>query len=672
MPGEGRSAEMIRPELEQLRLGLFAVALSILITAVLFAFRVGLPNPPLAILLGPAIVAVAVLPALLWGGSIWAGPLAVVGLLVGCGLAALGTIGFALLWLAAMASAGIAVRRLLDNAFQSPRRVAAWLLLLLAAALLSTLLIAGSKYTNFISDQLLLYGRTDGDVMFHGAIINAYRYFHFPSTGIDGLHLLRYHTGVDVLAAAIAGGAGIDALLGLVILHASVLFPLAVFAVGWGGLLFGQALLPVGLRALAAATAAVIVALLIQCGSWNELSLQGDPMLFSGTLFVLLAPPIVLDLLARRAAAHVALGAAILAVPLLSLSKVSTGAVWCTLIGWLVLRLIGPKRPAFWVTAVAMTILFVGSVLIANDPGQSGAVLFGTPFFVQSGFQAGNHLLPIAVHATLLVVIGALVLLKDVVPEPARRMLIETFLLTALAANVPGLVLEIPGGDAFFFLSALNWLMAPVLAMVVASLPALIPQLQPERRRFAWPLAGLVLLALLVDAGLRADTRFYTAMSGSALVRTGDTTYYADDKRKIWRTDTARALSEHGLFGLFALQPPSPSGASIASALATAKSADAAAYIPPESDYWTYVKDCDGRSLWPMAVAGVPLIDGTVPVQAECRQEFALIGYPAPPEVRTRLDEAALCARADAAGFPVVMEIESLDDRSRDRVAACR
>jgi hypothetical protein len=183
---------------------------------------------------------------------------------------------------------------------------------------------------------------------------------------------------------------------------------------------------------------------------------------------------------------------------------------------------------------------------------------------------------------------------------------------------------------------------------------------------------AVILLVLLVDGGLRADDRFNTAITGAALVRTGDTSYYTDDKRKIWRADTARALSEHGLLGLYALNPPSPSGSSFAAALETAKSADAAAYIPPESDYWSFVKDCDGRSLWPMAVAGVPLIDGTVPKQTECRQEFALLGYATPPEVRTRLDEAALCQRATEAGFPVVMEIESLEDRSKDSVAACR
>jgi hypothetical protein len=414
------------------------------------------------------------------------------------------------------------------------------------------------------------------------------------------------------------------------------------------------------------------VVLVVQIGFFGQLGLQNDPMLLSGILFALLAPPIIMDLLARRAAAHAALVAAILAVPVLSLTKVSTGAVWCALIGWLVLRLIGPKRLAFWITAVAMTALFIPSFYLANSPGASGAVLFGTPYLIQYGFNAGNFLLPVAVLGIPIIVIVAFALMRDVLPPLARPMLIEAFLVTALAANLPGLLLDIPGGDATFFLSALNWLMAPALAMLAASLPLMIPELRAELRRFAWPLVGLVLVGLLIDVGIRVDDRFNTAISGAALVRTGDVSYYSDDKRRVWREDTNRALSKHGLIGLFRLKPPIPTGAGLAAALETAKSGDAAVYIPPESDYWNYVKDCDGRSLWPMAVAGVPLIDGTTPNQAECRQEFALLGYGTPPEVRTKLDDAALCARATAAGFPVVVEIGSLEDRSKDRVAACR
>jgi hypothetical protein len=245
--------------------------------------------------------------------------------------------------------------------------------------------------------------------------------------------------------------------------------------------------------------------------------------------------------------------------------------------------------------------------------------------------------------------------------------------MTALAANLPGLLLYIPGGDAVFFLSALNWVVAPPVVMVAASLPLLIPELAPKFRRFAWPAAGLVLLGLAVDAGIKVDDKFQVAVSGAALIRTGDTTYYADDKRRVWRADTKRALAEHGLIDLYTMKPASPSGASLLSALETAKSADAAVYFPPDSDYWkNFIVNCDAKSLWPMATVGVPLIDGYVPVQAECRQAFAPIGYGPPPAMRSKLDDTELCRRAEEAGFPVVMAIESLDDRSKDRVAACR
>jgi hypothetical protein len=673
MSGEGRAVESIRPELEQLRLGLFAVALSLLLAAILFLMRPGLPNPPLAILLGPAIVALAVLPALLWGSAIWAGPLAVIGLIVACLLAAGGIVGFALLWIGTVASVVVAIRRLREEAFLSPRRAAAWAALLIGAALLAALLTLGSKYVNFLADQLLLYGRADNDVMFHGAIINAFRYFHFPSTGIDGLNLLRYHTGVDALAALVSFGGNVTAVFGLMILKIEVLLPLALFALAWGGLLFAQALLPVAPRALAAAVAAAILLLLAQCGSMTQLIVLNDPMLLSGILLALLAPPIVMDLLARREAARPALIAATLAIPALTLAKVSTGAIWCALIGWLVLRLVGPKRPVFWITALAMTAVFAGSFWMANTPGQTGAVLFGTPFYVEYGFGRGNFLLPLAMHATLLIVIGAFLLLRDAVPAQPRRMLIEAYAMTAIAANLPALLLYIPGGDAVFFLSALNWMVAPWVVMVAASLPVLIPEMTPKFRRFAWPVAGLVLVGLAVDAGIRVDDKLQVATAATALIRTGDTSYYADDKRRAWRADTRRALAEHGLIELYTMKPASPSGASLLSALETAKSADAAVYFPPDSDYWQrFAVNCDAKSLWPMAAVGVPLIDGYVPVQAECPQEFAPIGYGPPPAVRARLDDAALCRRAEEAGLPVVMEIESLEDRSKDRVAACR
>lgn len=664
-----------------LRLALFASILSAMLMAAMLVLRTGLPTPLGAVALGPAIAGLATLGPALWAnrrglrGEVWLGPIAVLMLIAGCLIAACGIVGQVLLWIAFLAVLARTILVLRQSGTTPGGRLALWLLLLLLATALAVLLTAGIKYVNFIADQLLLYGRTDGDVMFHGAIVNAIRNFGMPSTGIDGVHLLRYHTGFDALAALIARGGEIDAVLALIILRATILLPLSVFAFGWAALVYGRLLLPaLTLRPLALATAAVIIGLLLQTGFFGSLILHNDPLVLSGLLLTLFAPAVLTDLIERGAGARAAMVAGAIAVPLLCLAKISTGAVWCALVGYMVLRLVGPRRIGFWVTGVAMTVLFGACTWLGNDPAQSGATWFGTPFFVAYGFKQGNYLLPLTAHAYLIVVMAALVRLRSAMPAAPRRWIIEALLVASVAADVPPLILEIEGGDAGFFLAAANWLMAPFLAMLIAALPHIVGSAQPRGRRLAQGALAVLLLTVTIDGALRSDDRFNVAVSGAALVHTGDLTYYADDKRRVWRADTKRALREHGLLGLFRLPPPPPTGAALADALMTVRAGASriAAYIPPQSDYWNFVNDCDGRSLWPMAASGVPLIDGTVPSQAECPQDFALLGYGVPPETRSALAEPELCRRALAAGFPMVVQIGSLEERAKDNVTVCR
>ncbi|MDQ7247021.1 hypothetical protein [Dongia sedimenti] len=667
---EGHSADAMRAEPEHLRLGLFAVALSLILTLLMLILRVGLPTPPMALLVGPAILSVAVLPPLLLARALWVGPLAALGLLIGCALAAIGIVGTAILWIAALGSIGVAVMRTRRD---GPGRLWLWTLLLIVTGLLSAQLINGSKYLSFVADQLLLYGRTDGDMMFHGAITNAYRYFHFPSTGIDGLKLLRYHTGIDALAAMIAAGSRIDAVLALIVVRAQILFPLTVFAAAWAGSVLGRALLPTyAFRPLGLTVAALLLVVLQQCGSFPELGADNDPLLLSGNLLLLIMPTVTVDLLSRRSEAWASLVLAVIAVAFLCLAKVSTGTMWCAFAGYLVLRSIGPKRAAFWITGVAMLLVFLLSTLLTTEPGQSGAVWFGTPFFVEYGFRKGNYDLPLQLHAYLLVALLAMLGFRKTSAAPQTRYLFEALLVTAALANLVGLVLQIPGADAVFFFSAVSWLVLPLLVMLAAAVPQIVRRFAPRGRRLAWGAVAVVLVAATVDGGVRTVNRFYLAVSAAALLHTGDLTYYASDRRRVWRADARRALAEHGLLGLYRLPPPTPLALGLQDALAAAKRADpaTAAYIPPQSDYWNQVRDCDGRSLWPMAAAGVPLIDGYVPVQDECPQEFALTGYGTPPPVRVPLSDSELSRRAAAAGFPVVLEIESLKDRTKDRLAA--
>ena len=63
----------------------------------------------------------------------------------------------------------------------SPGRLVVWLALFLGVLAVSTIQIAGFKSVNYVADQLMLAGRTDGDMLMHAAVGNALRYYQSPA-----------------------------------------------------------------------------------------------------------------------------------------------------------------------------------------------------------------------------------------------------------------------------------------------------------------------------------------------------------------------------------------------------------------------------------------------------------------------------------------------------------
>jgi hypothetical protein len=149
-----------------------------------------------------------------------------------------------------------------------------------------------------------------------------------------------------------------------------------------------------------------------------------------------------------------------------------------------------------------------------------------------------------------------------------------------------------------------------------------------------------------------------------ALVRTGDPTHYDSMKRKELRADASRAVTELGWGGLFLAPPPEAPAANLVKAMHMFRAAvgnGASLYVPPEADaFWNLTADCDGKSLLPMAVAGIPMLNGYFPEQAECRQEFALSGYASVPDQVSKLDSAGICKRSRENGGAMVMTAPSL------------
>ena len=663
-----------------LKLGTSAIALSVAVSATMALFRIDIATPLLALSVGPSLVAVSTLGAAFWvrgneRRTLWLGPMTALIFFAGCAVIALGTIGVIIVHIAAAVALGWAVTSIASQFRLS--RAALWLCLLIVGLAYIVIEVDGNKYLNFIADRLLLAGRTDGDMMFHSSIVSAFRYFGFPSSGIDGLHLIRYHVGVDATAALLSRGIDVSSILALMILRAEILYPLMVFAAASGAMAIGRVLMPLQrFPAINFAAGAVCGVLMLQRTVAGNLSNANDPLLFSGVILLFIAPTVMVLLSEPRTtqARHGAWWLAILVIPVLSLAKISTGFVWTGMIAWWALRRYGLRNRAFWVIAIATAALFLPCYWLFSNPDAAHAVLFGTPYLVARGFAKGNYLLPLRVHAQALV---ALLWLwawrRNLNPAPFRFQ-VETLVVAIVVGLLPGLLMQIPDANAYFFIAVVAWLSTPVLVALIASLP--LHLVQPATRRWIVRTASaLAAIGILVNTAVLLPTPINIVLASNALIRTGDRSFYDHDSRRGWREDAKRARKQYGVIGLFRLAPPTPIGVGLADALQSFKAetgATGAAYIPPVSDYWSLTTDCDGQSTWPMAVAGVPLIDGYVPVQAKCPQYPALNGYGTPPAVRQDLSDQEICSRALAAGFNTVLRIQSLTDRTEDRRLTCR
>src|SRR5262249_2648343 len=133
----------------------------------------------------------------------------------------------------------------------------------------------------------------------------------------------------------------------------------------------------------------------------------------------------------------------------------------------------------------------------------------------------------------------------------ARRLTIETLIVAAIGGNLPGLIMYIQSGNAAYFLVSQAWIAIPILA---ALLPPAFSALcsRPRRVNRMVPAAAIILAVIAVGYASYSELRTRGALflSANALLRSGDLSYYADDKRRVWRDDAKRALKEFGLWHL--------------------------------------------------------------------------------------------------------------------------
>lgn len=598
--------------------------------------------------------------------ALWLGPLTIIGGLAALLPTYLHGIGIWVIGVAAL----ISVAALLPQGRARASR--AWIGICVLATLYLAFEIGGNKYVNFFADRLALFGRTDGDIFAEGAIVGSILSYGWPSMAIDGLAPLRYHVGSLWLAARIGDAGGAEAIpsgyiAALISTKIFVLIPLLIFAALQASILF-HALLNPG-RAVTAAGLAIALGLVVFVVPFAGLGLaafNSETMALGAALALLVFPATFLlatDPGAGTRSRHLAWGAAALSLFPIASAKISMAFVLAVLFGWWLLRVEGPRRLAFWLWGGVGFLAFLAAFLMFNDNSTMGAHFFGKPYYVEYGFERGEWWLPITYQIETIAALVLLVLL--ITAGPARRLTIETLILAAVAGNMPGLLMYIQSGNAAYFIVSQAWIAIPILAAV---LPAAADWLGARLLRIGrWAPAAAAVLAIAV-LGYASYSEFRTRgalfVAANALLRSGDLSYYADDKRRVWRDDAKRALKEFGLAKVLTMPAAMPTGAALAAELQRLRAElgpRTALYIPPQNaDYWNLVVDCDGKSLFPVAVAGFALVDGYVPNQAECPQEIALRGFGMPQDLPPGTD---LCERARQKGFEA---IRWLNDMSGD------
>ena len=595
------------------------------------------------------------------------GPMVFAAGLVALGLTYFGPVGtWGIVAIAAVSAAPVvwaAVRT------TSIRSAALWLCLLGFSAALLGLDFAGTKYAGFFADQLALFGRTDGDQFYQGALVASILNFGFPTTAIDGLQPLRYHVGFDWVTARVLADVSGDAISAVVASKIFFLVPLAWFAMGLAAGVWRAALMPqIRIAPLAAVGSLVLFLLVATYFDVGNIVYESESML-TGAAFGLLVFPgvllLALDPEAPRNWRMIAIAVCGLSLWPLAAGKISTAVVFGSVFGVAMLLAYGLRKAEFWLAALLSVLAFGAGLLMFSDPRSEGADWTGPTYYFEYGFDRGNWLLPIAFHVeTILALLLLWRLWSDL--GAARRHALVALLVGTAAANLPVLLVRVENGGAAYFLYAQAWLATTVNVALFA--PFWIKAMRQLRSIRPWLPAGVAMLlvvGLIVQSASYATWRFNGFVSESALLRTGDRSYYADDKKRVWREDRKRALNDIGLLGVLTGPPPQPYGAELANKLRTLRTelgTSAAVFVPAENGaYWAMARDCDAKSLFPVALAGLAQVLGYYADQDACGQNYAYFGFP-PPPAQPALNQApeTVCRRAVEAGFQKVIWVASM------------
>jgi hypothetical protein len=510
--------------------------------------------------------------------------------------------------------------------------------------------VNSQPFANIFSPELWLAGKLHNDTAFHVAVSAMISQFGIPSTGLDGLVRINYHSLSHAWLGLLAKSVGLQALSGYFIGMQVVALPLLFFVLANATMAFVQSNASVA-RPLLLILANMSLVLLAHTWGWDSHLVSESYIL--GLILVLSGLPFLKKLAEntdrRLQIQHLLIG---LVIGTLAFSaKVSVGFIWLAGFGYVLIRF-HQIRIAHVVILGVWAVAFAGLALTVVLPRDHvDTTTFWPLHFFRYGDVASSNLIVIS--------IATIVLLTQLrkASRPKQHW-IELVLVLLAASTAPALLFQFDAGAAYYFLNVGTWIGIAVLSATAIDLAT--------RARLGLAIRAAALLTVAVLAAHAATilpSRFVALR----------TSYHAQlDPQGYAAFETEGPFSQAAL-GAMASAYSKSMGPHMLAELQRTDAAgrhDTLIFIPPEAAwFWSSSPICTVAPLTVPGATGLPMLMGVPPTSSGC-ELGEYYGYSAygPQSRSVDTSDVLLCGGARDRGFSNVVVF---DEFAKARMLEC-
>jgi hypothetical protein len=531
--------------------------------------------------------------------------------------------------------------------------------------------VQGLNYAGLFSPEQALLGTLNHDTTFHSSIAFLIQNFGIPSIGLDGIVLIKYHFGTHFWFAALGRLASAEPIYSYGAAVPIVAAPLLVVSVLLSAISIDHGRKPLAGYLL---IAFALIFLSDRIG-WQSYYIS------ESYTFALIGLLLLLPLLAFLAGdddysariAFVGITTALLAIPFLTLLKISVGALWTAAVGYIAIRRYG--LTSFGILTGTLGIAILLAVLWSITPATkdyntiSNDLIMPFYFFRLFGLTSYSSIvIPMLFLLSKTRLYGGDGLFVSFTRK--SDLMFEATIVVALLASIPPMV-GIPQDSAvWYFFNVSQWIAIVLLAARLAPQTLPWPAHTVAVRSFPVMLAAVCVLVLTLfgDIYRQAMSVVIAAdqKSGGTLLNGGKASQYfvgaVKGEHVMWDSAFRNVVLANAGNQLIqtvwhALNKPDK---------------DVAVFIPPEnSAFWSLSGACHEKHNLQVALTGQPSLFGAPPASYGCDPDVYTTLFGRDNNSRS-ISDADLCEHARRRNIKRVIIVAESKPSERNRVLDCQ